>query len=136
MKKSRQARVLILAAAVGATTSAVHAVPLTWDGGGADQFFGTANNWNPNQGPTSSDDVFFPAVASAPAQTPLWEAADSVQSISVNNSGGFVWQLPRSGSVNPRNVTIGNGGLAITGGGTTTWGADVTTIGAVQTWNI
>ena len=115
---------------------AVHAASLTWSGTGADQFFGTAENWTSPQSPTAADDVFFPAVAVAPAQTPLWEAADSVLSIAVDNSGGFVWQLPRSGSVNPRSISIGSGGLTISGGGTTTWGAISTTAAVAQTWNI
>ncbi|MGB7160189.1 MAG: PEP-CTERM sorting domain-containing protein [Tepidisphaeraceae bacterium] len=113
-----------------------YADTLTWDGGGADQFFATADNWNLNQAPTSADDVFFPAQASAPTMTPLWEAADSVLSISVDNSGGFVWQLPRNGSTSLRTVAIGSGGLTITGGGTTTWGAQTATVAAPQTWNI
>jgi autotransporter-associated beta strand protein len=109
---------------------------LTWSGNGADQFFGTAGNWNPAQSPTSVDNVFFPALPIAPTMTPLWEAADAVNSISVDNSGGFVWQFPRNGGVNPRTVSIGSGGLTVTGGGTTTWGAISATIAAPQTWNI
>lgn len=137
MRKTRQWGVLVAAVAAVPLSTAAIADTLTWDGGGGDQFFGTADNWNPNQAPTSSDDVVFPSLPSAPPMTPLWEAADSVQGISIDNSGGFVWQLPRSGNnVAPRSVTIGSGGLTLTGGGSTIWGAVTTTASAAQTWDI
>ncbi|NTW49176.1 MAG: hypothetical protein HGB19_05485, partial [Chlorobiales bacterium] len=37
---------------------------LSWDGGGDGTNWNDANNWNPNQLPTSSDDVTIPAAAS------------------------------------------------------------------------
>src|SRR5215831_12397975 len=44
---------------IGLTTiSPVHAA--TWDGGGTDANWMTANNWNPNGTPTAGDALTFP----------------------------------------------------------------------------
>ncbi|MEX0774818.1 MAG: autotransporter-associated beta strand repeat-containing protein [Phycisphaeraceae bacterium] len=113
---------------------------LHWDGGsGVDSFFGTAANWDnlgADQAPTAGDDLFFDARASVPPRTPLWEASDAAQSIAVDNSGGFVWQFARNGSVSARSVTIGSGGLSVTGGGQTDWSAVTTSVNGAQNWTV
>ena len=39
--------------------ASVTATQLTWDGGAADNNWGTLNNWNPNQRPVNGDELFF-----------------------------------------------------------------------------
>jgi autotransporter-associated beta strand protein len=132
----RSALVLAAAATLGLAGANASADTLTWIGTGGNQFFGTAGNWNPAQTPTASDDVIFPSQASAPTFAPNWEGADFANSMTVDNSGGYVWLFPRSGSANPRTITLGAGGLSISGGGSSTWGAVATTPSAAQNWNI
>ena len=132
----RSARVLAAAVPPGLVTASAPADTLTWVGTGGNQFFGTAGNWNPAQSPTASDDVVFPSQASAPTFAPNWEGADFANSMTVDNAGGYVWLFPRSGSSNPRTITLGAGGLSITGGGSSTWGAVATIPSAPQTWTI
>lgn len=136
LRSSTRTLLALAAASTLGVGSQAHAVTLTWTGNGADSFFGTADNWDPVQTPTASDDLIFPARTSPPPRTPLFEGNDSARSVLIDNSGGFVWNLPRAGSTSPRSITLGSGGLTLSGGGSTGWGAVTTTISTAQTWDI
>ena len=64
--------VLVLAMLVAAPA---WAIPITWDGGGGDNRWNTAANWNPNQVPTASDDVTINSGATITVRTPGGNAA-------------------------------------------------------------
>ncbi len=134
---SHRSAAFAIAAAVTACsiTSSAHAANLTWTGGsGSNVFLGTAGNWSPAQSPTSADDLLLPATATG--INPNFEAADAALSLTINNTGGHVWQLNHSGSANPRSLNLGAGGLTLLGSGNTLWGSRITTINGNQTWSI
>lgn len=72
---------MVVCAAVPASATS----PLIWTGGGGDNNWSTAANWNPAQAAQNLDDVVFPAGASRPSNTN--DAAAGLGTLSFTGSG-------------------------------------------------
>ncbi|MES2705635.1 MAG: hypothetical protein V4726_03435 [Verrucomicrobiota bacterium] len=57
-----------------------------WDGGGGDNNWMTAGNWNPNGVPEAGDDLFFPTSASRKTNLNNFPAGTTFNSISINGN--------------------------------------------------
>jgi autotransporter-associated beta strand protein len=58
-----------------------------WDGGGADNNWMTANNWNPNGQPQPGDDLVFPTAAARKANVNNFPAGTTFNSVTVHGTG-------------------------------------------------
>ena len=109
------------------TLVCARAATYTWDGGGADSNWATANNWNPNGAPSTSGghDIVF--------------ATSNQLSNNANNGGWTINSLTfASGagtfSLSGGNLGINSGGITNSSTGTQTI-ANQITLSANQTWN-
>jgi fibronectin-binding autotransporter adhesin len=105
----------------------------TWNGTSGS--WEASTNWTPNTEPTGSDLAVFEALPSNSTEAdPIIDQADSVAGITIDNSGGFIWNILRSGTSDARSLNIGSLGLSISGGGDSQWEPLVTTLAASQSW--
>jgi autotransporter-associated beta strand protein len=106
--------------------SAAQSPAQTWDGGGANDNWDTANNWNPN-GVPANDGTANLTFGGATRPTPDLNLNFDVNSLTFNNTAGA--------------FTLGGSTLTVRGGGITNNDADTQTINhtlnvaANQTWN-
>lgn len=105
---------LVFVLATGAVLTlggAAHAQ--TWDGGGADAFWGTANNWSPNGVPAAAGAVIINGAGGSNADPTVNAATNNVASTTI--SGGTVTV---TSTLNSGTVTVSTGGtLTINAGG-------------------
>ena len=97
---------------------------MVWDGGGADDLWSTANNWDGDSVPRIVDDV----IVSVPGETVLIEGAAVSSTLKVaNESGPSGLGVTAGGTLSVANqLTLGHGNGAIDDGGTMTLnGGDV-----------
>ena len=88
---------LLLLLCLSAGNASAAAVSRVWDGGGADNNFSTANNWNPNGTPVNGDDVTFDGTS----------AKVCVIDANTANLAGFVITNAYTGNItNPGNFTV------------------------------
>jgi fibronectin-binding autotransporter adhesin len=97
--------------------------PLTWDGGGADNNWSTAANWNPDFVPVDGLDLFFPAGAPADSLTNTNDISGlDIRSIIVNG-GGY--------NVSGNAITLSNGIIStVPSGGPFRFAPSITLTGA------
>jgi hypothetical protein len=86
-----------------------------WDGGGANNDWGTSNNWNPNGAPANNGTAPI-TFAGTTRLTPNLNTSWSVLSLTFDNTGGAF----TLGSGNGSNLTIGTGGITQNDGNTQT----------------
>jgi autotransporter-associated beta strand protein len=95
----------------------------TWDGGGADNNWGTAANWVGDVAPVAGDDLIFPTAAAQ---------------FSTNNNIGLFLTTYRSITIEGGNYTISGNGLSLTNGLTVNAGTQAintfVNLGAAQTF--
>ena len=117
---------------------AAHADNFTWIGA-TDSDLNTYSNWTTSSlnPPGVNDILIFGATTTAPTPfTPEVKTAVNVQGLSIDNTGTYKWNLPRSGNgADARTISIGSSGITMTGTGTSLITAFVT-ITTDQTWNI
>ena len=117
----------------GLIGSQTHAFRLTlipasaWDGGGTDNNWTTANNWNLNVTPANTGTVAL-TFAGTTRLTPRVDAAWSVASITFDNTAGAFT------ITGPQGVTVGAGGIVNSDADTQTITAALT-LGANETFN-
>ena len=70
-----------------ATLSAAHAALRTWDGGGANNFWMTADNWEVNTAPQANDDLLFPSGAARLSNSNNFSAGTVFNSIAFTGGG-------------------------------------------------
>jgi autotransporter-associated beta strand protein len=101
----------------------------TWDGGGANNLWSTANNWSPNGVPANSGTASL-AFAGSTRLAPDMDANWSINSLTFNNgAGAFIL-----GSTGAFTLTIQGGGIINNSTSTETINNAIT-LGAAQTWN-
>jgi hypothetical protein len=101
----------------------VQAATFTWDGGGADNNFGTTGNWDTSS-PTSDADIIF-AGSTRPNITGSWSW--SLNSVTFASGAGAF-------TINGGGYNIGGGGIINNSGNTQTINAQLSLTGN-QTWN-
>ena len=101
-----RARALIAAIAAAAVPTGICRAGTTWDGGGADADWTTANNWNPNGVPANNGTAAIVFTGSA-RTIPNLDADWSISSLSFNAAASFFDLVSNNGST----LTIGNAGL-------------------------
>lgn len=85
----------------------------TWDGGGADAFWGTANNWNPNGVPANGGVVIVNGAGGGNANPNVNAATNNVTSTAISGGTVTVGSILNSGTV----TVSGTGTLTISAGG-------------------
>ena len=123
----RHNRALAAALLLLGTSVCAHAATYTWDGGGADSDWTTANNWNPNGAPSLSGghDIVFSTSnrLSNNADNGGW----TINSLSFASGAGTF-------SLSGGNLGVNAGGITNSSTSTQTIGNQIT-LGANQTWN-
>jgi len=76
-----------LSLALGLTSANLSASLRTWDGGGANNYWLTADNWELNLGPAANDDLLFPSGAARLSNSNNFAAGTTFNSISFYGSG-------------------------------------------------
>jgi autotransporter-associated beta strand protein len=101
----------------------------TWDGGGANNLWSTANNWNPNGVPANNGTSSL-AFAGTTRLTPDMDANWSINSLTFNSgAGAFIL-----GSTGGFTLTIQGGGITNSSANTETINNAIT-LGTAQTWS-
>ncbi len=98
------------------------AVTRTWDGGGIDNNWNTAQNWSGDTMPTASDDAVFDTTSTKNATI---NSAPSVNSITI--ASGYTGIITQAAGVG---VTVGTGGFSKAGGTFTGNNASITISGS------
>lgn len=101
----------------------------TWDGGGANNLWSTANNWNPNGVPANNGTASL-TFAGSTRLAPDMDANWSINSLTFSNSAGAFTLNSTGGFV----LTIQGGGITNNSASTETINNTVT-LGAAQTWS-
>ena len=82
------------------------AATLTWDNGGADDSLSTAGNWNPDQAPTSSDDLVIGLTGSSNTDlNSAYTVADGRSFSGTAGTGNLVFRMEDGG-----HLTVADGG--------------------------
>lgn len=102
---------LICATLFGSDVLSVYGAVRSWTGGGANAYWGTAENWAPAGTPQDGDDLVFPAGAARTANTNNLNSR-TFNSITFNGAGGgFVLRgnaINLSGGISGQNTDGGN----------------------------
>jgi autotransporter-associated beta strand protein len=101
----------------------------TWDGGGANSLWSTANNWNPNGVPANNGTASL-AFAGTTRLTPDMDANWSINSLTFNSGAGAFTLGSTGGFV----LTIQGGGITNNSASTETINNAIT-LGTAQTWS-
>ena len=101
----------------------------TWDGGGANNLWSTANNWSPNGVPANNGTASL-AFAGSTRLTPDMDANWSINSLTFNNGAGAFTLSSTGGFV----LTIQGGGITNNSASTETINNAIT-LGTAQTWS-
>jgi fibronectin-binding autotransporter adhesin len=101
----------------------------TWDGGGGNNLWSTANNWNPNGVPANNGTASL-AFAGTTRLTPDMDANWSINSLTFNSSAGAFTLSSTGGFV----LTIQGGGITNNSANTETINNAIT-LGTAQTWS-
>ena len=118
----------------------------TWDGGGADDAWTTANNWNPNGVPGSADTVTFDSTSTANSTVDA-SFAGTITTLSINAGYTGTLTLARSLTVTTYTQAAGtfdlssqsltvSGGFTISGGTFTEGTSTVTFSGGAATIDV
>jgi fibronectin-binding autotransporter adhesin len=100
----------------------------TWDGGGANNLWSTANNWNPDGVPANNGTASL-AFAGSTRLAPDMDANWNINSLTFNNGAGAFTLSSTGGFV----LTIQGGGITNNSASTETINNAIT-LGAAQTW--
>jgi fibronectin-binding autotransporter adhesin len=101
----------------------------TWDGGGANNLWSTANNWNPNGVPANNGTASL-AFAGSTRLAPDMDANWNINSLTVNSGAGAFTLSSTGGFV----LTIQGGGITNNSASTETINNAIT-LGTAQTWS-
>src|SRR5438552_18673379 len=85
-RRQRAMRLIAVAGVVAGWSSYSHAVTRTWDDGGGDAHWSTANNWNPNGVPGSGDPLLFPTSIPNLISTITLASGETALSLTFNNN--------------------------------------------------
>ena len=124
---------VIVVAALGAVPASVLAVQPdthTWDGGGGDNNWTTAANWDLDTAPAAGDDLVFSGTT-RPANTNNFSAGTSFRSVRFTDAGFTI----TGNALTLTNGIINAGGTLDPVEGNTTWNLS-TTLGADQSFMV
>ncbi|MFH1499207.1 MAG: PEP-CTERM sorting domain-containing protein [Verrucomicrobiota bacterium] len=108
-----------------AAQATLQAATLTWDGGGANDQWGTAGNWDPASAPNNGDSVIFDGTTRLTISNAPW--GRQLQSVAfASDAGAF--------TVNGGMLAVGSGGITNNSTNTQTINSRIE-LSANQTWN-
>lgn len=114
-KSNKATRSSIVCGALLAASISAHAATVTWDGGGGDNLWVTANNWSGNTVPAASDTVNISTAVTVNGLG-LVPSGNLPAGVTVNLSNNAILTMSSGAMrVNNSNITVGPGS-ALTGG--------------------
>ncbi|MGE0480170.1 MAG: hypothetical protein AB7Q17_06825, partial [Phycisphaerae bacterium] len=127
MTDCRRGRVLVTAALfVAAAGGPTGGRAQTWDGGGTNNNWSTANNWSPNGVPPSGANIIF---AGTTRLTPVLDSNRTVNALTFSNTAGAF-------SISGANtLTLGGSGITNNDTQTQLLNVDNVVLSASQTWD-